>query len=211
MSEERSKPKLEVVHALEESLDLSGLWIDTGLDDPLAETVRHVIPLGKPRDFFRVHPDPAYRRRCEIYKHKPEGAIEEEYFLLDKPMQGRLEEATPHLLIACVYRDGTPRLWPIRLPKDGERDNDTWKAARAAARVAIKKWVKLLWTGRTFVWREAKPGYAPDPAWERLSSFDDLAIKGFGPQGIFRNEAHPVFRDLVGEKPTGDDGGGDDL
>ena len=74
----RPKPKLVTPS---DALDLSDLWLDPGLGDGITESVRHSIPLGKPRDFFRMHPDPAYRRLVEIYKHKTEDAIEEEYFV----------------------------------------------------------------------------------------------------------------------------------
>src|SRR5215472_9986507 len=68
----RPKPKLVTPS---DALDLSDLWLDPGLGDGITESVRHSIPLGKPRDFFRMHPDPAYRRLVEIYKHKTEDAI----------------------------------------------------------------------------------------------------------------------------------------
>ena len=203
------KPELKVVSPPEDAVDLSGLWLDPTLGDGITETVRYSIPIGRPRDFFRLHPDPAFRRRVEIYRHKPENAIEEEYFVLDRSMQGILEEAAPYTLAAVIYRDGTVRLWPLRLAKDGERDNDAWVSARAAARASLDKWVKLLWVGRSFVTREAKPGYAPDPAWEKVPSFEDLLVKAFGPQGIIRDMAHPVYRNLIGEKPTGEADGGD--
>src|SRR5262245_13346283 len=187
----------------EDTVDLSGLWLDPTLGDGITETVRYTIPLGKPRDFFRLHPDPAYRRRVEIYRHKPENAIEEDYFVLDRPMQGLLEEAAPYTLAVCIYRDGTPRMWPLRLPKDGARDDEDWISERNTARAGLDKWVKLLWTGRSFVTREARPGYAPEPDWKKLPSFEELLIKAFGPKGIIRDETHPVYRNLIGEKPTG--------
>jgi hypothetical protein len=124
-------------------------------------------------------------------------------------MQGLLEEAAPYTLAVCIYRDGTPRIWPLRLAKDGERDNEAWVSARAAARASLDKWVKLLWVGRSFVTREAKPGYAPDPAWEKLPSFEDLLVKAFGPKGIIRDTTHPVYRNLIGDKPTGENDGAD--
>jgi hypothetical protein len=67
--------------------------------------------------------------------------------------------------------------------------------------------LKLLWVGRSFVWREARPGYAPDPDWSKLPSFEELLVKAFGPQGIIRDTSHPVYRNLIGEKPLGDDNG----
>jgi hypothetical protein len=210
MTEEaKPKPKLAVVPA--DALDLSDLWLDDGLGDGITEEVRDRIPLGKPRDFFRMHPDPTYRRKTTIYRHKVEGQIEEEYFVFTGALSDVFEEAAPHILAVCVYRDGTPRVWPIRLKKDGERDNEAWKSARDAAKASLKKWVKLVWTGRAFIYREAKAGYAPDPAWEKLPSFDELIDKAFGKKNIIRDSSHPMYRNLIGDKPAGEDNGGDDL
>ena len=159
--------KFKVVQPPADALDLSDLWLDTGLGDGITDEVRHSIPFGKPRDYFRLHPDPKYRRKVEIYRHKTEDAIEEEYFIFAGNMQGRLEEAAPYTLAVCIYRDGSPRVWPLRLPKEGERDNEAWTSARAAAKASHTKCVKLLCKGRAFVTPEAKPVYAPDPACEK--------------------------------------------
>jgi len=57
------KPKLEVVTALpDDASDLSDLWFDPALGDGLTDTVLHDVPVSKPKDFFRVHPDPNWRR-----------------------------------------------------------------------------------------------------------------------------------------------------
>ena len=156
MADTENKPKLEVVQTPLDALDLNGLWLDPALGDGITETVRHSIPLGKPRDFFRTHPDKSFRRPIEIYRHRPEGVIEDEFFALWGDMKGTLEEAAPYSLVTCIYRDGTPRLWPVRMAKDGERDNEAWTSARAAARDGIDKWVKLLWVGRAFTIRVAQ-------------------------------------------------------
>ena len=84
-------------------------------------------------------------------------------------------------------------------------------SARAAAKASLTKWVKLLWKGRAFVTREAKPGYAPDPAWEKLPPFEELMIKAVGEKNIIRDSSHSMYRNLIGDKPTGDGDGGDDL
>ena len=72
MSED-AKFKPKIVLPPDDALDLSGLWLDPSLGDGITETVRHSIPLGKPRDFFRAHPDKSFRRPIEIYRHRPEG------------------------------------------------------------------------------------------------------------------------------------------
>ena len=130
------------------ALDIEALWQDQALGDGLTETSWQTIPVEKPRDFFRVHPDPAFRRRTEIYVHKIEGEIETSYYTLGPKMKGQLEEARPCVLVTCIYRDGSPRLWPIMFPRDGEKDNSAWTSARSAARTGIDKWVRLVWSKR---------------------------------------------------------------
>jgi hypothetical protein len=54
-------------------------------------------------------------------------------------------------------------------------------------------------------------GYTPDPDWTKLPPFKELLDEAFGPKGIIRDTSHPVYRDLIGEKPTGGDDNGGDL
>jgi hypothetical protein len=54
-----------------------------------------------------------------------------------------------------------------------------------------------------------KPGYAPDPAWEKLPPFEELLVRAFGEKNIIRDSSHPMYRNLLGDKPTADDHGGD--
>src|SRR5262245_4643125 len=68
----------------DDTSELSDLWLDPGLGDGLTDTHLTSIPMDKPRDFFRVHPDRAYRRLCEVYTHKPEGQIEVQHFLIGR-------------------------------------------------------------------------------------------------------------------------------
>jgi len=110
--------------------DIEALWLDPGLGDGITDTHWHQIPIGKPRNFFRVHPAKAFRRKTEIYVHKPEGAIEEQYYIIALAMRGKILEARPCVIVPCIYRDGSPRLWPIMFPRPGEKDNDAWTSAR---------------------------------------------------------------------------------
>jgi hypothetical protein len=139
--------------------------------------------------------------RTEIYTHKPEGVIDPQHYIIAPEMRGRIEEARPCTLVTVIDRDGNPRLWPILLPREGERDNDAWKSARIAARNGIDRWVKLIWAKRAYKTREAQPGYAPDPDWSKLPTFNDLVKISFGEHGIIRDEQHPIYRELFGMKP----------
>jgi hypothetical protein len=185
-----------------DAADISSLYLDPALGDGLVDVHYHNIPVGKPKEYFRVHPDPAYRRMVEIYVHKVEGQIEEETYIIDKPMHGYLAEARRATLVTVIYRDGSLRLWPLKLPKDGERDNTAWVTARSAAKTAMEKWVKLVWTKGAYLTRDAQPGYAPDPDLSKIPTYDELVRLGFGEHNRFRDPNHPVVRDLMGAAPA---------
>ena len=82
-----------------DAADISSLYLDPALGDGLVDVHYHNIPVGKPRDFFRVNPDPLYRRLCEIYTHKVEGQVEDQHYVIARSMQGVIEEGAP--LHAC--------------------------------------------------------------------------------------------------------------
>jgi hypothetical protein len=127
-------------------------------------------------------------------------------------MQGRILEARPCTLVCVIYRDGTPRLWPIKFPRDGERDNEAWRTARIAASIGLTKWTKLLWVRGAYQTRDALPGYAPDPDWDRLPPFEELVRTGLGEHGIIRDTNHPIYRELFGlTKKAEEDSEGDEL
>ena len=200
--------KLDLVPVPADALDLAELWLDPALGDGLVDVRFHEVPIGKPKNFFRVNPDPTYRQLTEIYVHKVEGQIDEEHFIIAAPMRGRIAEAQRCTLVTVIYRDGSPRLWPLKLPKDGERDNEAWISARKAARNAMDKWVKLIWQRRAYLTRDALPGYAPDPDWTKLPPYNELVRLAFGEHGIIRDEDHPIVRELFGappKKPDDDD------
>jgi hypothetical protein len=192
--------------------DFESLWLDPALGDGITDTSYYSVPTGKPKDFFRTHPDIMYRRRTEIYTHKPEGAIDEQHYILSPAMWGRIPEARLCTLVTVIYRDGSPRIWPVKFPKDGEKDNDAWASARAACKVSLTKWTKLIWIRRAYQTRDALPGYAPDPDWSKLPPFNDLIKLAFGEHGVINNEAHPIYRELFGmPSQAAGDGNGDDL
>jgi hypothetical protein len=77
-------------------------------------------------------------------------------------MLGRIEEARTCTLVVCIYRDGSLRLWALKSPKAGEKDNPAWTSARAAARSGMTHWVRLVWVRNGYLVREAEPGYVQD-------------------------------------------------
>ena len=81
--------------------DIAKLWIDIGLGDALTAEHVHSIPIGKPRDFFRTHPDSAYRARAEIYVQKSENVIGEQ--LSDRTVDAGADRrsTTLHPCVRC--------------------------------------------------------------------------------------------------------------
>jgi hypothetical protein len=199
----------------DDAKDLENLWMDTGLGDGITDVTHHSVANDKPKNFFRTVPDPAYRRWTEIYTHKPEGVIDTQHYIIAPAMRGKIEEARPCMLVTVVYRDGAPRIWPIKFPKSGMPDNEAWVSARRAAKLAMVKWVRLIWVRRAYDTRDAPSGYAPDPDYSKppfkLPPFNELVRLAFGEHGIIRGEHHPIYRELFGTSDeTGGDGLGDD-
>ena len=97
---------------VKDASDFNDLWMPADLGDGIVDVKRTSLTVGKPKDFFRVHPDKAFRRRTEVYVHKVEGQIDEQTYIIAPNLWGRIEEATSATIVACVYRDGTPRLGP---------------------------------------------------------------------------------------------------
>jgi hypothetical protein len=190
--------------------DFDTLWQDPGLGDGIVDMSYHNIPVGKPKDFFRTHPDSNYRRRTEIYTHKPEGAIDEQHFIVAPSMRGMIPEARPCTLICVIYRDGSLRLWPIKFPRDGERDNEAWTTARNAAKAALTRWVKLVWVRRAYQTRDAQPGYAPEPDVSKIPPFNELVRLSFGENGVIRTTSHYIYRELFGIPKVAVEGSDDD-
>jgi hypothetical protein len=59
--------KLKIVHPAPKPVDASdieALWFDPALGDGLTDVSLHSIPVDKPKDFFRVHPEADYRPRA---------------------------------------------------------------------------------------------------------------------------------------------------
>jgi hypothetical protein len=189
----------------DDAKDIESLWLDERLGDALVDVHFHSIPVSKPKDFFRVCPDKAYRRPADIYTHKVEGQVEQTEYLIDRPMRGRFDEAQRCTLVTVVYRDGSPRLWPLKVPGEDGKDNDAWKSARAAARTAMGKWVKLVWKGGRYQTRDALPGYAPEPDWSKLPAWEELVRLGFGEHNIIRSDDHFIAQALLGGPPQPDD------
>ena len=94
-----------------------------------------------------------------------------------------------------------PASRPVKFPKEGEKDNRAWISARAAAREGMEGWIKLVWSGGSYLTRKAQPGYAPVPDFSKLPPFDELVLLAFGEHGIIKDKTHPIWRELLERRP----------
>jgi hypothetical protein len=197
-----------------DAIDFESLWEDPKLGDGITTSFQSSVPVDKPLTFFRTHPDLSYRRRTTIYTHKIQGVIGEQHYIVAPPMRGLIEEARKCSLVCVIYRDGSVRLWVIKSPRKDEKDNAAWLDARAAAKIALEHWIRIVWISGAYQTRYAEKGYAPDPDWSKVPPWDDLIEQGFGERGIIKNKSHPIYRELAGlatEKPPSDGLDGDDF
>ena len=72
-----------------------------------------------------------------------------------------------------------------------------------AAREGMTRWVKIKWLGGAYARTYATPGYAPDPDWSGVGTFNELVRAAVGTNGIILDDKHPVYRNLVGLPPIG--------
>jgi hypothetical protein len=198
--------------------DMEGLFDDPLLGDGLTEPDNLLsVSFGKPKNkFIRVHPDKSYRRRAYVYGHKDDGEYGEKYYIIDHKMLKHMrEDAQPCVLAAYVDRAGNPGIWVLKLPRVDQKDCTAWQTARMAARRCIDIWGKPMWTGRGYKVRPAAAGYAADPDWSKLPSFEELCSLAVGESGVIKGFDHPIYRDNIGLPPvdeieSSDDGSADD-
>jgi hypothetical protein len=187
--------------------DIDELFIRTGADDLLTSTVLSQIPVGKPKDFFRTVPDPAYRQKTEIFVLKVENQIDEQTFIIGPKLRGQMEGAQPCWLVTVVDRMGNPRLWAVKLPKEEDgKDCAAWSTSRAAVKTGLTKWVRIAWVNNSTGFKEyqAQKGYAGEPDFSKLPPFKDLVRAGFGKNGVIRDETHEVYRNRMGLPALGE-------
>ena len=147
------------------------------------------------REFFRVHPDAAYRKNILLIDDKEGG---ETYYVVGHLRAQIPDECDPYTLYACVSRQqDDPFLWPVRIPKQDDRHNEWWASAREGAELGIKKWVRITasmaqgyYTVRTSE-DESKPNWP-------TQSYEDLLRIAFKGGRVIDTLGHPYIRRLNG-------------
>jgi hypothetical protein len=155
------------------------------------------VPVRKPnpQEFFRVHPDDAWRLDTALIEIK----ADREMYLVDPVIWPLFpNECKPRTLYTTIDRRHVVTLWAVRLPDEKGRLDDWSRSAHEAAQLATEKWVRLSANASLGAYDiDIAMGTFPDPGWPELS-FEHLlkiAFKG----RLIEELDHSVLRRLRGE------------
>jgi hypothetical protein len=163
-----------------------------------AEEVISRIVIRKPnkQEWFRVHPDPEFRRNFGLIELK---ADNEFYFVHPDLIATLGQWCYPATLYTWV--DSTinplPRLWPVRLPGSDGGDNGYWASARGIADYAMEKWTQMWGDKASGIYRYRGTDKLKDkkPDWRGLTAERVFEI-GIKPRLIATLD-HPVASKLM--------------
>jgi hypothetical protein len=158
--------------------------------------VVNVIPVARPggHDFFRVHPEQAFRLDVPIIELKEEREV---YLVAPEMLAGLPGLVKPRTLFTTISRQGVLRLWPVAFPEADGRRNDWARSAVDAADHAMRRWVRLVANMSLGAYEiyEAQ-GQLPEPEWPDLA-FGEMLKIAFRDRIIDRPD-HPVVQRLQG-------------
>jgi hypothetical protein len=158
-----------------------------------------MIPVEKPpkERVFRVHPDPKFRLKTVLLDLKDDN---ETYLVLPALRQHLANEGTcgVFMLLACVSKQGSPFLWPIRMADPDGQWNSWHQSAWQIAEKAMIRWARMQSNreARHYManYDKRPPEEQQEPVWPDLTFAEwlRLAFQGFT---IDRLD-HPVLKRL---------------
>ena len=167
--------------------------------DPLAAAgvkkalIRVPVRRPSPQEFFRVHPDEAYRVDTAVIELRDVG----ETYLVAPDLRGELfSEIRPVRLFTTISRQNVVALWACKLPADG-RPNSWYDTALAAAGLAMTRWTRIVPDMSLGGYQPyTAAGDLPEPEWPE-QPFAELLKIAFGSFYVDRPD-HPVIKRLQG-------------
>ena len=152
----------------------------------------------RPREYFRSHPDPAYRRDVELFERKSK---ETEMYIIHRKVAHLFEDELISVrLILSVNKVGSPFLCPIRIWGDeNERLSRLFTSAMKVVRESETCWVRRHYNQDQggYEGKRAKGDHLGEPEWPS-STFDELFRIAFDGK-LIDNDQHPVIKELHGE------------
>lgn len=178
--------------------DLANLRLNSNFAETVGvKKLLKVVPVKKPgrQEFIRVHPDPAFRDNFSMVELKDD---RESYLIAGATLAAELvDEAHGVTLFTAVTRQGTPFLWPVKLPTPDGREMLWHTSAREAAAEAMKAWVRVSSNMTVGAYDIAvAEAISVDPQWP-AHSFQDLIRIAFRDR-IITSLDHPVVKRLRG-------------
>jgi hypothetical protein len=161
------------------------------------ETRQHAIPVGKPlaESWVRVHPDPDSSFDTYLLQLK-DGPDRGEYQVSADllPLLAGEKALKPMRLMLAIDRQGDLRIWPLRLPVDGGREDLWMSSALEVAELAKERWVRVV-SGANGYKSQTTAAELPEPAWPNRT-FDELLDQAFAKKRISSMQ-DPILRRLL--------------
>ena len=162
------------------------------IEDAGVEEVHGIIPVRRPRkqEYVRVHPE------RQLLVAVIENEEDRELWVVVPEIATLVDDEISVVQIRlAVNKYGEAFLWPLKISRDGRRNewNDT---AMVAAEKAVTKWVRMQSVKTKYKSWASTKGYG-DPEWPDLSFQEllELAFKG----RIITSYDHPFLQQLRGE------------
>ena len=155
------------------------------------------IPVRKPnkQEFVRVHRSLEYRLEIGLIELKEENEV----YLLDPSIRSCAEENLSHVMLhTSINRQGTPFLWPCKMPKSDGRTVAWHTTAFDAVKQAEDNWVRVVANLNLGAYevRQAS-AIINEPEWPTLTFLEIINI-AFRDRYI-SDPNHIVLRQLRGE------------
>lgn len=182
------KPKLETVEGNPSTtepavtppdpFDLDSLSVPQDFASQTAvKKLLKTIPVRRPgpQTFFRVHPDPGYRRNFTCIELKDE----REVFLVRPEVAPELVgETVMKTFFTAMSRQGVLFLLPVSLPGPGQKDMEWWRSLREACEIAMHAWIRVRPNMHLGGYEpyQAVSEDIPDPVWPDLTFQEILRI-----------------------------------
>ena len=184
-----------------DSFNLQELKINLSFKEgPHVRKMLNVIPVRRPKkqEWFRVHPDAAYRGDFAVIKLEAEG----EFFIVAPPIAREFANECSFVTIyTCLNTAGVVFLWPAAIPAQDGYKNPWLTSAHEVAAAAMKRSVRIQSNrdlGAYEYYYSDNPTPENDPVWPEESFLELLRIAFHKPGHFVGNVDHPVIRQLRG-------------
>jgi hypothetical protein len=192
-----NNPEQPKVEGIPDPFDLTSLRINPSyLESAKVKRVRPVVTgRPSPQDFFRVHPDPSYRTTFGMIELKED---REDYLVVPDLVPQLPGEVILKTMYTTINRQGTLRLWSIRVPNADERKSLWWQSGHEAADQATTKWLRIKPNMDVGAYEMlVAESEIPEPNWSEIPPFKELLHNAYRLR-VINDLDHAVIKKLRG-------------